>query len=119
VVFESNHDRCKYGVLKCARGDLETLAENSSLEHSEKGWPEKSAKQKRVPKPSGCYDTKVSSATETLKHGMRATIINGPTVEPGHTAPFEWKDWPNYPHKGLPPKYDFAPVVVAKKKKKP
>lgn len=64
---------------------------------------------KSVKKPGGCYDTKISS-TEMTRKGMTARVVSGPTRANGLPA-FAWKDFPNHPHKGLPDKYEFAPVM--------
>ena len=48
--------------------------------------------------PVGCYDTKVSNLSMLLN--MQASVINGPTYD--DLPPFDWTDWPEYPHEGIP-----------------
>jgi len=63
--------------------------------------------------PSGCYDTKISS-TKWTKDGLQAQVVSGPTRGTGLPV-FEWSAFPDLPHQGLPPKYDFAPVHMKPK----
>jgi hypothetical protein len=59
--------------------------------------------------PDGCLDTKGSSAS--FWASKTSFVINGPTtgsMPPGGSLPpFAWTQFPNTPHEGLPPVYDF------------
>ena len=48
--------------------------------------------------PVGCYDSKVSNLSMLIN--MQASVINGPTYD--DLPPFDWTDWPEYPHDGIP-----------------
>lgn len=68
------------------------------------------------PKPSGCYDTKVSDYKMALN--FEADIINGPTRGTG-LPPFSWTSEFNQTHMGLPTTYDFDFLRTSPKFKTP
>jgi hypothetical protein len=59
--------------------------------------------------PDGCLDGKASMAS--MWASKTALAINGPTTGSafahGPLPPFAWSEFPNTPHQGLPPVYDF------------
>jgi hypothetical protein len=64
--------------------------------------------------PDGCLDGKASMAS--LWAQRKALAINGPTrgaAYGGPLPPFAWTQFPDTPHLGLPPVYDFAFEVRA------
>uniref|UniRef100_A0A8W8ND33 Phospholipase B-like n=1 Tax=Magallana gigas TaxID=29159 RepID=A0A8W8ND33_MAGGI len=68
------------------------------------------------PKPSGCYDTKVSDYKMALN--FEADIINGPTRGTG-LPPFSWTSEFNQTHMGLPTTYNFDFLRTSPKFKTP
>mmetsp|Transcript_22079 Transcript_22079/g.43444 ORF Transcript_22079/g.43444 Transcript_22079/m.43444 type:complete len:596 (+) Transcript_22079:294-2081(+) len=72
------------------------------------------------PIPDGCYDTKVTS----YKSGVmdrKAHIINGMTRgKNGNSLPaFEWSQFPELRHEGLPARYDFEFMETSPELKMP
>jgi hypothetical protein len=39
--------------------------------------------------------------------------ISGPTTSNGRFPPFDWRQWNNYPHQGLPTVYNFDWQAIA------
>ena len=56
------------------------------------------------PRMAGAYDGKIASAA-LLRHGLGATAIAGPTST--DQPVFTWAAYPDVPHYGHPPRFDF------------
>ncbi|XP_048758245.2 phospholipase B-like 1 [Ostrea edulis] len=72
--------------------------------------------REKEPKPSGCYDTKVSDYKMALN--FEADIVNGPTLGSG-LPPFSWTPAFKQAHIGLPTTYKFEFLRTSPKFKTP
>lgn len=54
----------------------------------------------------GLTDCKIVTP-ETLQSGF-IWAISGPSISNGRFPPFDWTNWPNDFHEGLPRKYNFT-----------
>jgi len=66
----------------------------------------------RLRKPAGGIDTKITNIK--LSTNLSCLAISGPTRNQG-LPPFNWEDWKDEPHEGLPNLWNFDWVLINKK----
>jgi len=66
----------------------------------------------RLRKPAGGIDTKITNIK--LSKNLSCLAISGPTRNQG-LPPFNWEDWKDEPHEGLPNLWNFDWVLINKK----
>lgn len=74
--------------------------------------------EKKGPKNTGCYDTKITNYA--MFKQFKALAVNGPTTGTGHLPVFQWSKSPSIdpydkqsPHLGLPDRYNFNFVEMS------
>jgi hypothetical protein len=55
--------------------------------------------------PYGVLDCKIATLDTIAQNYILA--ISGPTTSNGRFPPFDWRQWSDYPHDGLPNLYNF------------
>lgn len=56
--------------------------------------------------PFGAVDVKITDS-QLMKHGQTSEIIFGPPFLPGVSLPFDFRDFPNVSHEGIPDRIEF------------